>query len=51
MMTEMITGIDPLTGEVVDKANAYIVTKSDRNVLYFAYRSTYEQYVKSRNSQ
>lgn len=41
---------DPLTGQEVDKATAYIVLKPDSSgdVLYFASKSNYEKYLKKK---
>ncbi|MCF6181177.1 hypothetical protein [Lutibacter sp.] len=41
-------GVDPLTGEKVDKATAYIVLKpnSKSDVLYFASEKNYNEFIK-----
>ena len=38
-------GKDPLTGEEVDKAKAFIVKKENDDLLYFASKENYEKYL------
>ena len=39
------TATDPLTGESVDKASAFVVSKSDKKVLYFASEENFQRFI------
>lgn len=43
------TAIDPLTGERVDKASAFVVSKPDKKVLYFASEKNFRNYLGNPN--